>query len=226
MDTLLFYFLIIFGIYLLPKFIKYNGSSYKETSGNNFLGTVFNKGNYGEFLIYNSLERIENSKLLSNVYIPKEDGTTTEIDLIMISQTGIYIFESKNFSGWIFGNEKNKYWTQTFKNQEKHKFFNPIWQNNGHINALKKYLSLEKDVYKSYIIFSNRCTLKNITLSSPNVRLDYRSRIMRIIKNDINNAANILSINEVNNIYSKLVRNTLVSDEVKRSHINNLKSRN
>jgi hypothetical protein len=49
---------------------------------------------------------------------------------------------------------------------------------------------------------------------------------MRIIKNDINNAANILSINEVNNIYSKLVRNTLVSDEVKRSHINNLKSRN
>lgn len=37
---------------------------------------------------------------------------TYEIDLIMISETGIYVFESKNYSGWIFGDEKQRYWTQ------------------------------------------------------------------------------------------------------------------
>lgn len=43
---------------------------------------------------------------MTNLYLPKEDGSTTEIDLIMLSETGILVFESKNYSGWIFGDEK------------------------------------------------------------------------------------------------------------------------
>lgn len=56
------------------------------------------------------------------MYVPKDDGTTTEIDLIMLSPMGIYVFESKNYSGWIFGNEKSRYWTQTLENKKKNNF--------------------------------------------------------------------------------------------------------
>lgn len=59
---------------------------------------------------------------MTNLYIPKRDGTITEIDLIMLSQTGIYVFESKNYSGWIFGDEKSKKWMQTLKNKQKTNF--------------------------------------------------------------------------------------------------------
>lgn len=62
-------------------------------SKNNFFNTVFDKGNYGEFLTFNYLEKLNTSnKIMTNLYIPKEDGTTTEIDVIMIEATGIYVF--------------------------------------------------------------------------------------------------------------------------------------
>jgi hypothetical protein len=63
--------------------------------------------------------------------LSKKDGSTTEIDLIMIDETGIYVFESKNYSGWIFGDEKRKNWVQTLENRQKNYFYNPIWQNGG-----------------------------------------------------------------------------------------------
>ncbi|MDI3478424.1 MAG: hypothetical protein PWQ59_1949, partial [Thermoanaerobacterium sp.] len=51
--------------------------------------TLFDKGNYGEFLTFSYLERLpEYKRLLTNIYVPKEDGTTTEIDLVMIEETG------------------------------------------------------------------------------------------------------------------------------------------
>lgn len=93
---------IIITIVLIPKYLEFRKSNYKLESGNSFFKTVFNKGNYGEYLTFLSLEKLDVFKrLLVNVYLPKDDGTTTEIDLIMICHTGIYVFESKNYSGWI-----------------------------------------------------------------------------------------------------------------------------
>ena len=145
---------IVFIIVLLPKYFRFRNSDYQFKSGNSFFKTIFDKGSYGEFLTFSYLEELKMfKKLLVNIYVPKEDGLTTEIDLIMLSPTGIYVFESKNYSGWIFGNEKSRYWTQTLESKQKNKFYNPIWQNKGHITALKKLLELQyDDIFKSYII--------------------------------------------------------------------------
>lgn len=107
-----------FVIILLPKSIRYKGSAYKAASGNSFLKTVFDKGYYGESLTYNKLEKLNGyHKLMTNLYIPKTDGSTTEIDLILISETGIYVFESKYYRGWIFGSEIRRNWTQSLSNK-------------------------------------------------------------------------------------------------------------
>jgi len=221
-------FVVVFGLTLLPKYNQYKKSAYKEASGNHFFKTVFDKGNNGEFLTFSYLEKLESyHKLMTNLYLPKKNGSTTETDLIMICETGIYVFESKNYSGWIFGNEKHKNWTQCFKNKQKHRFFNPIWQNKGHISALKSAVEIDQDhFYKSYIIFSERCTLKKITVTSPNVKVIKRNALIRTIKKDMESSAKVMSIEEVDRLYAKLQQYIRVDETVKKAHIENIKAKN
>lgn len=222
---IVFLVILFVAIILLLKYYKFNKSTYQVASGNHFFQTIFNKGIYGEYLTYSHLEKLEgHHKLMTNLYIPKSDGTTTEIDLILLSSSGIYVFESKNYSGWIFGDEKNKNWVQTFKNNQKYRFFNPIWQNKGHINALKTIIEEEyHHFFKSYIIFSERCTLKKINITSPNVKVLNRNVILKVIKNDIANSYNLMTVAEVNYLYFQLQKYIQVDDQVKQDHISNLR---
>ena len=48
--------------------------------------------------------------------------------MLMIHENGIFVIESKNYSGWLFGDYNQLNWTQSFPNGEKHKFYNPIKQ--------------------------------------------------------------------------------------------------
>ncbi|MER2002174.1 MAG: nuclease-related domain-containing protein [Carnobacterium inhibens] len=108
-------YIIVFGIVTLKSYMEFNDSNYQKASHHTFWQTFFNKGNMGEYNIYRTLEKIKGTKLiLTNLYIPKEDGSTTEIDLVMITKFGFFVIESKNYSGWIFGDEKYRNWTQTF----------------------------------------------------------------------------------------------------------------
>ncbi|MDF2947470.1 MAG: hypothetical protein K0S51_2149 [Bacillales bacterium] len=217
-------FLLGFLVMVVPKYIKFVNSKYKFSSGNGFLKTVLDIGNYGEFLTFTVLEKLgNNQKLLTNLYIPKEDGTTTEIDLVLISNTGIYVIESKNYSGWIFGDEKNKNWTQSLPNKRKNQFFNPVWQNSAHINALKNVLEFKNDdFYKSYIVFSERCTLKKINVSSK-IKVIKRDSFLKSIKSDIECSSKLLSEPEVDKLYNFLQKFSLASDNIKKNHINRLK---
>lgn len=104
-----------------------------------------------------------NYKILFNLYIPKENGETTEIDLILITPYGLFVIESKNYSGWIFGNTNNKFWTQTLPARRwginKEHFYNPIKQNANHILHLKNLLKIDIP-YWSIIAFSDDCEFK------------------------------------------------------------------
>ena len=138
-------FILGFSYIIGMKKINYDKSNYKKESGNNYFGVMRDKGKYGEYLSFNKLEKIKGEhRILTNVYLPKGNGETTEVDLIYIHETGIYVLESKNYSGWIFGDEKSKYWMQTLQNGKKEKFYNPIFQNNTHIKYLIKLLRLMK----------------------------------------------------------------------------------
>ena len=220
------YGLILLAIVLLPKYIRFRGSDYRESSGNGFLKTVSDRGNYGEFLTYYYLEKLGGRhRLMTNLYIPKVDGSTTEIDLIMISKTGIYVMESKNYSGWIFGDEKNRNWTQTLQNKQKNQFFNPVWQNKGHISALKELLGEDEKLFLSYIVFSERCTLKKVNVTSPMVKVIKRNSLKRMISADIENRPDVLSDHQVDKIYYGLQKYLLADEKTRKTHIEGVKLR-
>ena len=212
-------FATMYAFVLMPTYLKYRKSNYKQASNTSFLQIAFNKGSLGEFLTFYELEFIENTFLLCNLYIPKINNTTTEIDMVLITKKGIYVIESKHYSGWIYGDENNKNWTQTFKNQTKNKFYNPIWQNNGHINAVKRIIDDDTVDYRSFIVFSNKCTLKDIRVYSKNVYVLKRRKLLQALKTDITFSHNILDNESVVDIYYKLVKYTLANDATKRKHV-------
>lgn len=223
----IFSIILLILIYVGPKYLKYRSSNYKIASGNTFLNTIFDRGKYGEFLTFLYLEKLNGYfKLMTNLYLPKKDGTTTEIDLIMVAETGIYVFESKNYSGWIFGDERNKNWTQSLQNRKKNRFFNPIWQNRAHINVLSSVLGIDNpNLFKSYIIFSERCTLKKINVTSPYVKVMKRNALVHTVKKDINNSVKLVTPREIDQIYSNLQKYSCVDETIKRLHVSNIKEK-
>lgn len=77
--------------------------------------------------------------IFHDCYIRKSSGTYTQVDLVVATSYGLFVFEIKDYSGWIFGHYRQKYWTQVLAyGREKHRFYNPIKQNNSHIKALEK----------------------------------------------------------------------------------------
>lgn len=225
--VLLFIFIFFIGtIYFYVDYSKYEKSNYKRATDYNYTKVRFNAGFYGEYLSFNILDEIEGKKfILTNVYLPKERGGTTEIDVVMIHEKGIFVIESKNYSGWIYGSEKNKTWTQTFKSGRKEKFYNPIWQNQTHIKTLMQVLKLKDNTYvKSIIAFSERCTLKKVEVNSTDVKVINRNDLRRTVKNIIKDKDTIFTFDELIGFYSILKSYTNVSEEVKEEHIKSVNS--
>ena len=75
------------------------------------------------------------------------------------SESGIFIIETKYYSGWIHGHEKSEYWTQTIY-RERTKFGNPIRQNCSHVYALKEVLSDFPHIrYRPLVVFAGTTEL-------------------------------------------------------------------
>ena len=102
-------------------------------------------------------------KILRNVYVPVRGGYS-EIDVLLLHETGVYVFESKNVSGSVYGDENHPQWQRFKSNSEKDFFPNPIMQNEGHINALCDFLQLDKFQFRvfSIIVFGLKSKLKAV----------------------------------------------------------------
>ena len=219
--------IIIFLLFIINEKQKkeYIESEYYAVTKNPYARVRFDKGKFGEYLIYKHLKtlKIQDAKFLFNVYVPKENGTTSEIDVLMICSKGIFVFESKNYSGWIFGDENQKNWYQTLRNgngkSHKESFYNPVLQNRTHIKHLSAYLDRVIDFY-SVIVFSERCTLKRINIKSENVKVTKRNNLNVVVKDILyKQYKRELSLFEIEEIYHILYPLSQVSEEIKYNHI-------
>ncbi|MGI6110574.1 MAG: NERD domain-containing protein [Eubacteriaceae bacterium] len=196
------------------------GKSFLEQIMENVFDAEY-KGRHGEKLIHRKLNiaRLtgKRGKVLRNVYVPKGKRGTTEIDLLFITRKGIFVIESKNYSGWIFGDENGPFWTVMLPNRVKNKMYNPVKQNATHIKWLKRYLDMEIPCY-SLIIFSERCTLKKIDVHCPDVYVFQRETTNAVIRKIWKTTENSLTSAEVKELYAKLKPLTQVDETVKQEH--------
>lgn len=185
-------------------------------------------GRYGEKLTARELKLAgifgKKGKILRNIYLPKENGETAEIDVIYITKKGIFIFESKNYSGWIFGDEKSRYWTATLPNGVKNRFYNPIWQNNSHMKWMRKYIGEDIPLF-SIIVFSNRCGLKKVTVYSEDIKVIQRDQTYAAVRDIWKANHDAFSDEQVEKLYVSLKNLTNVDEAVKQAHIESIEKK-
>lgn len=208
----------------------YKKTDYYQVTGYSYLSMRLDLGKYGEYLTYRCLRPYENkgAKFLFNCYLPRDNGDTTEIDVLMIYKSGLYVFESKNYSGWIFGNERGKTWTQTLpqgRRSHKEHFLNPVMQNKLHIKWLKSLLQDESIPIHSVIVFSERCTLKKVDISSQDVAVIKRDRVNKTVSIIDSKTTTMLTSDRVTELYEKLYPYSQTSMDVRQAHIDSINSR-
>ena len=188
-------------------------------------------GKDGEDKIAARLRRIaflgKEGKILQNVYVPNSNGTSAEIDLLYITRKGIFVIESKNYSGYIFANDKSVNWTSTLyagRNWlgkpyvEAHKFYNPIWQNDKHIKALKRYLDTEIETF-SLIVFSEHCEFKTLEISSSEAYLCQLDSLPTVVRKIWKVTPDTLTDAQVEELYNGLLVLTQKTEEEKGDHV-------
>lgn len=148
------------------------------------------KGHMGEYLIEYALTHARlpgRSRTWSNVLVPKDGAVVdeSELDVLMLHERGVFVFESKNYSGWIFGSERQRMWTQTLNRTTKTRFYNPILQNAAHVHVLSERLVVPEESFVSYIVFSDRCELKKVPAKGERYRVCHRDDLMRLVRADL-----------------------------------------
>lgn len=203
----------------------YKQTSYYRITKNSYHHIRYNKGASGEYKIFAVLQSYEQNggKFLFNLYLPRGNSQTTEIDLILITNKGLFVFESKNFDGWIFGNEAHKNWTQSLPRRSggsyKSSFYNPIKQNAAHIRHLRQITGYDIPVH-SVVVFSDACTLKSVTVNSDDVRVIKMQNLLYAVAKIMEGGDNRLTDGDIMEIYDKLLPYTLVKEAQRVSHMN------
>ncbi|MBU2981269.1 NERD domain-containing protein [Lentibacter algarum] len=121
----------------------------------NSINTPERKGARGERLVHNALTSVLSEpdyKVLTDLILPIAGGTT-QIDHLVLSRFGIFVIETKNMSGWIFGGADQQKWTQVQK-RSKRSFQNPLRQNYAHVKAVQKILNVDQSTLHNFVVFT------------------------------------------------------------------------
>ncbi len=152
-------------------------------------GEALDKGNIGEYLIDYALSHgsiAGEKKIYRNLLVPRRGATdASEVDVLMVHERGIYVFESKNYSGWIFGSADQLRWTASLNKATKERFYNPVRQNRGHVDALASVLGLPEEAFVSFIVFSERCELKAVPDDTESVIICRRHHLVRDVERSL-----------------------------------------
>lgn len=115
-------------------------------------------GDWGEILAADAL-RDKGFKVVRNLYI-WIDGKETEIDIVAISEYGIYVIEVKNYNAKVEGRIKDKYWLCSYSYSETEEFlFNPYMQNKKHVEAIKSLLDNIRAPFYNIVLFGEKTNL-------------------------------------------------------------------
>jgi len=150
-----------------------------------------------------------------HIIIPSKNGTT-QIDHLLVSPYGLFIVETKNKKGWIFGSENRAKWTQVLYSN-KYSFQNPIRQTFRQKKILCEFLDIEESVVHTIVYFVGDCKFK--TTLPDNV---IRSRLSRYIKRYRNC---ILSTQDVELLTLALEQHISESNLTTKDHVRSLRQR-
>lgn len=144
---------LIFVCYLIFKYNQNKPYKSKGDIGESYVAKILGKTIPGEQYVINDL------------LFSLQEGKSCQIDHILINKNGIWVIETKNYSGQILGREKQREWVQVFDNGEENTFYNPIKQNATHIYHLSRILN-DKYVFQNVVVFLKCSSITNLNASN------------------------------------------------------------
>lgn len=180
---------------------------------------LFPKGKGGEKRVSHLLQKLPSNHyaVLNDIILPTKNSTT-QIDHIVVSIYGIFVIETKNYSGRIYGGERSEYWTQNIYGHT-YQLYNPILQNEGHIRTIAQLLSaFGKLPISSIIAFHDSVDVK---IESTTATIIYWSKLIQTIRNykDI-----VITENDVSTIYNALRTAPTNTKVTTKQHARNVKA--
>lgn len=218
--------LILAFLFFFGRKRRYKATSYYRMTKNPYRLTMEDKGRFGEYQIYRRLSSYERDggKFLFNCYLPGENGETTEIDVILIHRSGIYVFESKNYSGRIYGRESDRTWTQSLK--QNIRFLNPLRQNQSHVARVQKVLGCRREIpLYSLVVFSDHCVLKKVRVERTDCQVTVWKHLRRAVRRFAKRQPDALEEARIEAYYRQLCLYTRVTRREKKKHIRDIRKR-
>jgi hypothetical protein len=164
--------------------------------------------------------------IFHDLYLKKYNGEYSQIDLVVVTSVGIIVIEVKDLSGWIFGNGNYSQWTQVLAyGREKYRFYNPIMQNNTHIQVLKKQIKQFENIpFYSIVVFYGNCVLKELNNIPDEIFLTRAKGVIEVINSikNRNGSAHYTNKREVVDFFKTAVQNG-ENEETQLKHIQNIK---
>ncbi len=174
------------------------------------------KGAIGETVVASRLSGLpmEQYRVINDVMLYTDYGTT-QIDHVVVSVYGIFVIETKNYKGWITGNEYGDYWTKNMYGK-KYSFRNPLKQNYAHVKALEKQLDVGKSKFIPIVAFSDNCEIKVDTEAN----VIYFSNLKRVIREYTEIK---FQEDELDMLEDKIYSINIIEKEERKEHIKNVK---
>lgn len=196
---------------------QFSGSAVKEEKG--FWASLFSSrrssraeriGENGEREVSSYLADLECEEYqVFNDLLLRNGNYTTQIDHIILSRYGVFVIETKNVHGKVYGSGNAEFWKQYLPDwgykrygiTQEHQLRNPIWQNAGHIKTLRRlifdndipiygivvfpydtdlYVTAEQPVLKMWQVVPYIKRFRDRDLSAEQVGF-YRRRILEVI---------------------------------------------
>ena len=180
-------------------------------------------GQRGENRVKSKLSWLNSKEyfIINDLLFRKNNGLTIQIDHVVVSPYGVFVIETKNISGYIYGSETSNQWLRRWKGyarggrykEDELSFDNPIRQNEVHIDALSERLGRGLQIpYYSIIVFSPEATLK-VKTSQQNVIYwsELRDYIYRFKEP-------VMSVEEAQNVYENIVALNVTDPKVRNMH--------
>lgn len=171
----------------------------------------------GEKEVASILNRLPDEYTIFNDVYLNEDGRDNQIDHVVLSPYGIFVIETKRYSGWIYGGENAQYWTKNMFGQ-KYQFYNPIRQNLAHVIALKKLFGLPQTCFFPIVVFTGSAELKS---DFPHYSVIYAEELLSEIRSH-NNV--IIGENVLTMAINKLSYSSFTTRETEKEHLKAVKT--
>lgn len=179
-----------------------------------FICIVFNKsnaGDVGEKVVARRLKKLPDEYYYFNGMYLQSGNYSTQIDHVVVSIYGIFVIETKNYKGNIYGDEKAEEWTQIIMHN-RYPFQNPIKQNRGHVYCLMRLLNLPKEYFIPIVVFTPRC---NLYVNTNSVVI-YTSQIIDVI---MSYKTPLLSEAKVKELATKLNYSSFETRDTVKTHV-------